>query len=91
MHAEAVVGDSVIAGADGADPDEMARCRDAVCLMVHCAQRAQAERCFDALARGGRVIQRLTPHPPPDDNGMGALVRDRYGFKWILTAPNDHK
>jgi PhnB protein len=91
MHAEAAVGDSVIAGADGGDPEELSRYRDAICLMVHCATRAEAEKCFDALAEGGQPLQRLTPHPPPDDGGMGALVRDKHGYKWILTAPNDQK
>jgi uncharacterized glyoxalase superfamily protein PhnB len=59
--------------------------------MVHFLTRAEAERCFDALAEGGQALQRLTPHPPPDDGGMGALVRDKFGYKWILTAPNDQK
>jgi PhnB protein len=91
MHAEAAVGNSVIAGADGADPQELTRYSDTICLMVHCATRVEAEKCFDALAEGGQALQRLTPHPPPDDGGMGALVRDKYGYKWILTAPNDQK
>jgi uncharacterized glyoxalase superfamily protein PhnB len=59
--------------------------------MVHFLTRAEAEKCFDALAEGGQTLQRLTPHPPPDDGGMGALVRDKFGYKWILTAPNDQK
>lgn len=91
MHAEAVVGNTVIAGTDSGDPELLAKCRDAICLMVHCASRNEAERYFAALAEGGQALQRLTPHPPPDDNGMGALVRDKYGCKWILTAPNDQK
>ena len=91
MHAEAVVGNSVIAGADGGDPEELARCHDTICLMVHCTTRVEAETCFNALAEGGQALQRLTPHPPPDDGGMGALVRDKFGYKWILTAPNDQK
>ncbi len=91
MHAEAAVGNSVIAGADGGAPEELAQYRDTICLMVHCQTRVEAEKCFDALAEGGQALQRLTPHPPPDDGGMGALVRDKYGYKWILTAPNDQK
>ncbi|NLV36367.1 MAG: hypothetical protein GXY17_06805 [Clostridiaceae bacterium] len=91
MHVEALVGDSVIAGADGGSPEELAQYNDAICLMVHFLTRAEAERCFDALAEGGQALRRLTPHPPPDDGGMGALVRDKFGYKWILTAPNDQK
>lgn len=89
MHAEAAVGDSMIAGADGGNPEDLAQHCDMICLMVHFTTRAEAERCFDALAEGGQPLQRLTPHPPPDDGGMGALVRDKYGYKWIMTAPND--
>jgi PhnB protein len=91
MHAEAFVGNSVVAGADGGDPEKLAQHHDTVCLMVHCTTRAEAEKCFNALAEGGQPLQRLTPHPPPDDGGMGALVRDKFGYKWILTAPNDQK
>lgn len=91
MHAEATVGNGVIAGSDGSDPEDLMQHRDVICLMVHCATRQEAEKCFDALAQDGEALQRLTPHPPPDDGGMGALVRDKYGYKWILTAPNDHR
>ncbi|MGI6238653.1 MAG: VOC family protein [Christensenellales bacterium] len=87
MHAEATIGQGVIAGGDGGDGSMPNT--DSIRLMVHCKARAQAQECLDALADGGQILQRLTPHPPPDDAGMGALVRDRYGFTWILTAPND--
>lgn len=91
MHVEALVGNSVMAGADSGNPEELAQYSDAISLMVHCSTRAEAERYIDALAEGGQIIQRLTPHPPPDDGGMGAQVRDKYGYIWILTAPNDQK
>lgn len=89
--AEAAIGQGVIAGSDGCDPQKRAQHRDTICLLAHCATRAEAETRFDALAEGGQPLQRLTPHPPHDDGGMGALVRDKYGCKWILTAPNDHQ
>ncbi len=88
MHLEAMLGDTRFAGADSADELDVGNC---VKLMMHFGDRASAEACFDILAEGGTPLQRLTPHPPPDDGGMGALVKDKFGYTWILTAPNDHK
>ena len=88
MHMEAEVSGGVISGAD--HPEAPVRGND-VRLMVHCDTSKKARDCCDGLAKGGEVLQRLLPHPPPDDGGMGALVRDRYGYCWILTAPNDRK
>lgn len=89
MHAEAMIGASVIAGSDGGNPEELRQHVHAINLMVHCQTSAEAERHFDALSKDGQKLQRLTPHPPPDDGGMGAIVLDKYGYTWILTAPND--
>ncbi len=58
-------------------------------LMIHCENKTEAEKIFDEFAKEGQVIQRLTPHPPLDDGGMGAMVCDKFGYTWILTAPND--
>lgn len=91
MHVEALVGDSVISGADNRTPEEMANSNNNFMLMVHCASRQEAERYIDKLSEGGQVIQRLMPHPPPDDDGMGSLVQDKFGYQWCFTAPNDLK
>lgn len=88
MHMEATINGGAVAGSDQEQPVEHG---DSICLMVHCETRQEAERCYDALAENGVALQRLTPHPPPDDGGMGALVVDRYGYKWILTAPSDNR
>lgn len=88
MHMEASVAGGVISGSDQLEPIAFG---DAIHLMVHLSTTAEAERCFELLAQGGEAMQRLLPHPPPDDGGCGALVRDRYGYVWILTAPNDNK
>ncbi len=88
MHAEAVFAGSAISGADQAEPVENT---DAIRLMVHCGASAEAERILEAFGGYGTVLQRLTPHPPPDDGGMGGLVRDPFGYTWIITAPNDRK
>lgn len=28
------------------------------------------------------------PHPEPDDDGCGSVLKDRFGFTWIITCPN---
>ena len=86
MHMQVSFGQGAICCADQAEPVGHG---DSMKLLVHCASAAEADKIFDALAAGGKAIQRLTPHPPPDDGGMGALVQDKYGYIWILTAPND--
>ena len=88
MHMEAEVSGGVISGADQLEAP--VRGND-IRLIVHCGTSQRAQECCDELAEGGELLQRLLPHPPPDDGGMGALVRDRYGYVWILTAPNDRK
>lgn len=88
MHAEATIGGSRVAAADGREAVENT---DAVRLMIHCETAAEAERMIDAFGTQGTVLQRLMPHPPPDDGGMGGLVRDKFGYAWIITAPNDRK
>lgn len=88
MHMEATVGNGTLSGSDQEEPVDHG---SAISLMVHFDTQAEAEKCFDALAEEGQALQRLTPHPPPDDGGMGAFVKDKYGYSWILTAPNDRK
>ena len=88
MHVEARIGEGVLSAGDRPEPVEHT---DAVRLMVHCATAAEADRIIGAFGAEGKVLQRLMPHPPPDDGGLGGLVRDKYGYTWILTAPNDRK
>lgn len=88
MHVEASFSGGALGAGDRLEPVEHT---DAIRLMVHCATSAEANRMLDALGVGGEVLQRLMPHPPPDDGGMGGLVRDKFGYTWILTSPNDRK
>ncbi len=87
MHAYVSLGRS--GGVSGADQEETVVHGEAMKLLVHLASAAEAQRIYDGLAAEGHEIARLAPHPPPDDGGMGALVQDKYGYVWILTAPND--
>lgn len=76
-------------GLSAGDVDGAISPGSAMKLLVHCDTAQDAMRILDKLAVGGHIISRLTPHPPPDDDGMGALVCDQYGYTWILTAPVD--
>lgn len=72
---------------NGSDQEELVIHGEAIKLIYHCESETEAQRIFDALAKEGHEISRLTPHPPPDDNGVGGLVIDKYGYTWILAAP----
>ena len=87
MHAEASVAGGAVAGSDSVSPDIPSGFE----LMVHFPSAAEADRAFDLLAEGGQALQRLTPHPPPDDGGAGAMLVDKFGIRWIVTAPNEQK
>ncbi len=88
MHVEMSFGTGKLAAGDRA---ESVQRTDGMMLMVHCATAAEANRILERFGAQGTVLQRLMPHPPPDDGGMGALVCDAYGVTWILTAPNDRR
>ena len=88
MHMEAEIGGSVIAAADSREPRKN---NGAIPLMIHCDTAAEADRILDAFGAEGEVLQRLEPYPPPDDGGMGGTARDKYGYTWYLTAPNDRE
>lgn len=60
-------------------------------LMIHMDTKDEAEYAVSILERGGEVINPLSPHPAPDDGGMGCVLRDRYGVLWIITCPNPDK
>ncbi|MDL2318897.1 VOC family protein [Eubacteriales bacterium OttesenSCG-928-A19] len=87
MHATVSLGTK--GSLSGADQEEPVPQSNAMELLVHCATASEARHILDALARDGQLLSDLTPHPPPDDAGMGALVRDKYGYCWIITAPNE--
>lgn len=59
--------------------------------MVHMDSTEAAERAIGLLAQRGEILSPLKPHPKPDDGGCGSLVRDRFGYIWIITCPNEEK
>lgn len=87
MHAEFLVGDTRMSGGDSYDCSES----NNVKLMVHMATKGEAIRSIAKLLEGGKEIAPLHPHPEPDDGGMGAMIKDKFGYLWIITCPNPDK
>jgi len=88
MHTEFLLGETRMAAGDTFDRDVPNR---AVKLMIHMDDEAAAHRGIEILCAGGTVISGLSPHPAPDDSGMGGIVTDRFGYTWIITCPNPNK
>ncbi|HEY0972956.1 MAG TPA: VOC family protein [Solimonas sp.] len=82
MHAEFRVGDSVLMGSDGACNGKPGF--QGFSLSLVCANAAEGERRFKALADGGTVTMPLgqTFWSPC----FGMLV-DRYGIGWMINVP----
>lgn len=88
MHVEFLAGDTHMSGGDSYD------CKgnhSNIKLMVHLDDPKHAADTCGLLSQGGRVVSPLLPHPVPDDGGMGAIVEDRFGYRWIITCPNPEK
>ena len=88
MHAEFTIGGTRMAAGDSYEFKEI---HSPVKLMIHTESRQNAERAIKRLSAGGRVVTPLQPHPAPDDDGCGCIVRDRFGYTWIITCPNSDK
>lgn len=88
MHVEFALGSTRMAGGDSADRTEV---KTDISLMIHMDSETQALNAVSVLAEGGAILSPLKPHPEPDDGGCGSLVRDRFGFTWIITCPNPAK
>ena len=70
------------------DPPKYSQPNGAVRLMIHMSSRKEAQKAIEILSENGTLISPLAPHPKPDDSGMGAIVKDAYGYQWIFTCPN---
>lgn len=53
-------------------------------ILVLLPSREKVEEIIPKLAEGGTIVSGFQPHPPPDDNGGGATVLDKYGYTWFL-------
>ena len=84
MHAQMMLSDlGGISGADAGFPYEKG---SAVNIHVHFTLEEKAEKAFAVLAEEGVVIGNLAQNPPPDDAGKSGVVKDKFGFIWVLSV-----
>ncbi|HHT77557.1 MAG TPA: hypothetical protein GXZ67_06720 [Clostridiaceae bacterium] len=88
MHVEFLVGNTRMGAGDSFDRKGT---HANIKLMVHMDDPQKAADTCGLLSQGGCEISPLQPHPAPDDGGMGALIEDRFGYRWIITCPNPDK
>ncbi len=88
MHVEFVIGSTRMAAGDSFDCAEV---NTGIKLMIHMGTEGEALHAISVLSEGGTVLAPLKPHPEPDDGGCGAMIEDRFGFRWIITCPNPAK
>lgn len=88
MHVGFLLGETQMAAGDDCGGEIPNR---ATMLMIHMETEEEALKSIEILGKGGNVWSELSPHPEPDDGGMGCLLTDRFGFSWIITCPNPRK
>jgi PhnB protein len=81
MHASIVIGGQVLMGAD-VTPDRY-EAPKGVSLSLHVTSAAEAERLFNGLAEGGRILMPLEQTFWAERFGM--LV-DRFGLSWMINC-----
>lgn len=72
-----------VSGADAIWPFEKG---SAVNIHVYCRTPEEAKKAFAVLAQEGETIGELATNPPPHDNGISGMVKDKFGFVWVLSA-----
>ncbi len=72
-----------VSGADAIWPVEKG---SAIHIHVYCASVEKAQKAFDILAEGGSIAEPLQSNPPPHDNGVSGMLKDKYGFNGVLSA-----
>ncbi|SJZ65227.1 VOC family protein [Anaerorhabdus furcosa] len=72
-----------VSGADAIWPFEKG---SAINIHVYCQTPEQARKAFSILAQDGEIIGDLAVNPPPHDDGISGMVKDKFGFVWVLSA-----
>lgn len=72
-----------VSGADAIWPFEKG---SAINIHVYCATPEEAKKAFSVLAQEGEIIGELATNPPPHDTGISGMVKDKFGFVWVLSA-----
>ena len=88
MHVEFALGNTHMSAGDAFEGAEV---NTSIKLMIHMDSEEDALYAISVLAEGGTVVSPLKPHPEPDDGGCGSLIKDRFGYLWIITCPNPSK
>lgn len=60
----------------------------AISVIPYLGFNGNCKEAVESFSEGGTILNPLLPHPKPDDSGMGAVVKDKYGYQWIFTCPN---
>lgn len=84
MHASVMLTESG-GSVSGADTDEPVKV-SGMSILVLFPTAEKINEIATKLAEGGTLVHGFMPHPPPDDNGGGAEVIDKYGYTWFLCA-----
>ncbi len=85
MHVEFTIGGSRMAAGDCYDCNDV---NTDIKLMIHMDSEEEARHTISVLVEGGTVLSPLSPHPEPDDDSCGSVIKDCFGFTWIITCPN---
>ena len=86
MHAQVMLTKTGgVSGSDQSDEEGPIQILE-VEILVHLPSREKLEDVVSKLSVGGAVTMDFTPNPPPDDSSGCAIVRDRFGYVWILCA-----
>ena len=88
MHVEFALGNTRMAAGDSFDGGEV---NADIKHMIHMDSQEEALQSVAVLAEGGTIHTPLLPNPEPDDDSCCAILKDRYGFTWIITCPNPAK
>lgn len=83
LHAHLTIGEAAIMISD-LPPGREAMYGNAVNISLQLDDEAQFEKCFDALAEGGKVM--MEPHDTFWKARFGTLV-DRFGIHWMFNCP----
>ncbi|WP_158375340.1 VOC family protein [Cellulosimicrobium cellulans] len=71
----------------GADTSQPIPSGSAVSLHAHCSTFESARTALSVLSEGSANATQLVLNPPPHDDGVSAMVTDRFGITWVLSAP----
>lgn len=73
-------------GVSGGDAIWPVEAGSAVNIHVYCKSVEEAQKAYVILAEEGQSVSELASNPPPHDNGVSGVVKDKFGFQWVLSA-----